>query len=109
VNSSPAVIAAYAVELADALFHANEHLPFSCSTNNTGGVKVNDQMYAAVICNGDSVPGQQSCGQVPLSEQEYERQLSKPNSLWCCPHRGSTAEFDDELFEDLHNKTSVSP
>ena len=39
VNSSTPEIAAYAVEIADALFHANEHLPFPCSTNNTGGVE----------------------------------------------------------------------
>jgi len=36
VNSSTPEIAAYAVELADALFHANEHLPFPCSQSDAG-------------------------------------------------------------------------
>jgi|SRR6185312_5626488 len=65
-------------------------------------VKPTPECYAAVICHGDSVPDQQPCGQVPLSQDEYNRQMNKPDSLWTCPRCGSTADFDDALFEDLH-------
>lgn len=58
--------------------------------------------YAAVICNGDSIPGQEGCGQVLLSESEYTRQTNKPDSLWTCPRCGSTAEFDDDYFDERH-------
>lgn len=61
-----------------------------------------DVAYAAVICRGDSVPGQKSCGQVHISESEYSRQMNRPDSLWMCPHCGSTAHFDDDYFEELH-------
>lgn len=64
--------------------------------------RTEDQHYAAVICRGDSVPGQQPCGQVPLSESEYNRQMNRPDSLWACPRCGSTAEFDDDYFEEHH-------
>jgi hypothetical protein len=59
-------------------------------------------VYAAVICSGDSVPGQPRCGQVKISEAEYNRQMDRPDSLWMCPGCGSTANFDDEFFEELH-------
>jgi hypothetical protein len=58
--------------------------------------------YAAVLCRGDSVPGQPRCGQVKINEAEYSRQMDRPDSFWMCPHCGSTADFDDEFFETLH-------
>ena len=61
-----------------------------------------EENYAAVLCHGDSVPGQERCGQVLISEDEYDRQMSRPDLLWTCPHCGSTAEFDDDYFEERH-------
>ena len=61
-----------------------------------------EQVYAAVLCRGDSVPGQPRCGQVKISEAEYSRQMDRPDSFWMCPNCGSTANFDDEFFETLH-------
>lgn len=61
-----------------------------------------DQMFAAVFCRGDSVEGQQPCGQVPLSESEYSRQLRQAHRHWMCPRCGSTADFDDDHFESKH-------
>jgi hypothetical protein len=60
------------------------------------------QLYAAVVCRGDSVPGQQPCGRVKINEAEYSRQMDRPDSLWMCPHCDSSADFDDEFFEELH-------
>lgn len=57
--------------------------------------------YAAVRCHGDSVPGH-CCGLVEIDEQEYMRQMMRPDSLWCCPNCGSTASFDDTYFEKSH-------
>lgn len=56
--------------------------------------------YAAVRCRGDVAA--HSCGLVEIDEQEYSRQMSRPDSLWCCPNCGSTAYFDDEYFEKSH-------
>jgi len=61
--------------------------------------------FAAVRCHGDSIPGQEPCGLVEISEQEYERQMNRPDSLWCCPHCGSTATFDDDDYEERHGIT----
>lgn len=61
-----------------------------------------DLPYAQVRCHGNSVPGY-CCGSVGLSEEEYFSQLSRPNSLWCCPNCGSTASFDDTFFDKRHN------
>lgn len=55
----------------------------------------NDDTPYAVYCNGDSIPGQSSCGLVFLAESDYLRQLSKPDYGWSCPHCGSTARWDD--------------
>lgn len=63
--------------------------------------KSTDEHYAAVVCHGDSWPGQTPCGQVPLSESEYDRQMRRPDSLWMCPRCGSTATFDDDYFEKV--------
>lgn len=57
--------------------------------------------YAALICKGD-FPNEPSCGQVLISEDEYLNQLDEPDALWRCPHCGSTANFDDEYFEQAH-------
>lgn len=56
--------------------------------------------YAAVFCKGDSFGT--SCGQIELTSEEYLHQLNQPNQGWSCPRCGSTADFDDTYFEDLH-------
>ena len=64
--------------------------------------------YAAILCQGDNIEGQTACGQVELTLEEYMHQLNKPDSGWFCPHCGSTADFDDNYFEDLHYKETQS-
>jgi uncharacterized C2H2 Zn-finger protein len=39
------------------------------------------------------------CGTVFLTEQEYIRQLYKPDSLWQCPKCGATAWWDDDNYD----------
>ena len=57
-------------------------------------------MKYAVRCNGDiDIPDFTGCGLVELSEQEYTRQMSRPDSLWECPNCQSTAQWSDEVFE----------
>lgn len=51
--------------------------------------------YAFVVCH-------EACGQVALSEAEYDRQMSRPDSGWMCPQCGAPASFDDEAYEALH-------
>lgn len=34
-----------------------------------------------------------------LTEAEYDRQLSRPDSLWKCPRCGDAAHWDDEIYE----------
>lgn len=52
----------------------------------------------AVWCTGlmEEVP---SCGKQFLSEEEYDRQMSRPNSMWRCPACGAEATWDDEHYE----------
>lgn len=58
-----------------------------------------EQYFAFVRCRGDSVPGQQVCGIVGLTMEQYEQQMNKPDSLWYCPNCGSTATYDDARSE----------
>lgn len=57
--------------------------------------------FAAVFCSGDWMDGGPSCGLVTLSFDEYQRQMAKPDHLWCCPNCGSTATYDDRRSEEL--------
>lgn len=36
------------------------------------------------------------CGPVELSEEEYNKQLDSPNSVWTCPICAESAEWDDD-------------
>lgn len=43
-----------------------------------------------------------SCGEMDLTQDEYVRQINRPNDLWVCPkckHPGHIIEPDDEEFE----------
>lgn len=46
----------------------------------------------AVICND-------KCGQALISQEEYDRQMDKPDSFWQCPLCKGSAEWDDAHFE----------
>lgn len=59
-----------------------------------------ERFYAFVRCAGNSVPEQQSCGLIGLTEAEYMRQLDKPDHGWFCPRCGSSAEYDDVASEE---------
>jgi len=63
-------------------------------------MSTDERFLAFVRCAGDSVPGQQSCGLVGLTEHEYLRQLDKPDVGWWCPHCGSSAQYDDTASEE---------
>lgn len=52
-----------------------------------------ENYYARVICPIH--------GYIGLTQQEYNRQMNLPDSLWKCGC-GESALFDDEFFEDVH-------
>lgn len=68
-----------------------------------------DQHFAFVHCQGDSVPGQQSCGLVGLTKADYLAQLNKPDHGWFCPTCGSSAEYDDEASEKAQGIANEEP
>ena len=41
-------------------------------------------------------------GPVDIDRANYDQQMGKPNSFWVCPRCGSTAQFDDDRFEELN-------
>lgn len=61
--------------------------------------------YAYVFCDGDF---EISCGQVPLTEEEYLRQLSNPNRPWSCPKCGAGAQYDDAGSEKLMEERELA-
>ena len=62
----------------------------------------------AVRCTGDTLdgPGRFPCGIVYLYlsrepvQHGYSYQLSKPDSGWYCPNCGSTAIWQDDIYEE---------
>ena len=57
----------------------------------------------AVHCHGDSVPEMGSCGIVYLryeGQHGYKWQMNYPNRGWYCPNCGSTATFQDDIYEE---------
>lgn len=61
-----------------------------------------EKPYAVIRCHGDSVPGY-CCGKVNLTEEQYNAQMQRPDSVWACPNCGSNATFDDAAFERIHD------
>lgn len=58
-------------------------------------------VYAYVICEGGGLTDE-PCGRVPLTGEEYDRQMSRPDTTWVCPKCGGYAWFDNEAHERLH-------
>lgn len=64
------------------------------------GCPESNRPFAYVRCSGiDPSVGAISCGVQPLTLQQYERQLSRPDDLWKCPKCGAPADYDDERSE----------
>ena len=42
-------------------------------------------------------------GKVPISKEEYDRQMSDADSRWACPDCGGTASFDEERLEAYYD------
>jgi hypothetical protein len=61
--------------------------------------EIDNDTEAYVRCHGDSIPGVPSCGLVALSSAAYMAQMMRPDSVWCCPHCGSTATYNDTESE----------
>lgn len=70
--------------------YAREQLEKMRPPDGTPAVAAAPTPYA-VICRTD--------GQVFLTEDEYARQMSRPDSLWACPKCGEPAAFDDDHYE----------
>lgn len=69
-----------------------------------------DETFVAFVrCQGDSIPGQQACGLVGLTDREYTRQLAKPDVGWWCPHCGSSAAYDDVASEEAQGVNDDEP
>ena len=60
----------------------------------------------AVRCSGDTLDGvaqRAPCGIVYLEREGqhgYRWQMDKPNSGWYCPSCGSSATFQDDIYEE---------
>ena len=56
--------------------------------------------FAYVLCSGlDPAIGYTSCGVMPLTKAQYERQMDRPDSTWRCPKCGAEADYDDVRSE----------
>ncbi len=42
-----------------------------------------------------------TCGDVPLSPREYDRQMMKPDNLWTCPICDEEAIWNDDRYEKM--------
>lgn len=72
--------------------HAREQLAAMAPPEGTPAVAEFGSPYA-VICR--------THGQVQLTEDEYGRQLSRPDALWKCPKCGEEAQWDDSHYEQM--------
>lgn len=56
-----------------------------------------------VICNGHGVEGPGHilpCGVVDLTFEEYDYQMSRPDSTWRCPKCDASADWDDDCLPE---------
>lgn len=70
--------------------HARSELEKMRPPDGTPAVAVFETPYA-VICDEH--------GKVCLTEDEYSRQLCRPDSFWSCPKCGEFASWDDDHYE----------
>lgn len=70
--------------------YAREQLEKMRPPDGTPAIAAAPTPYA-IICSKD--------GQVFLSNDEYARQMSRPDSFWTCPKCGERASFDDDNYE----------
>lgn len=56
--------------------------------------QLNGPAYAGVVCSYH--------GKVDIDKEEYNRQMSRPNSLWRCPVCGESCDFDDDRYEQIN-------
>lgn len=60
----------------------------------------------AVRCRGDhGIEGLGSCGTVYMTRDEYNFQMSRPDSFWSCPKCGSSGSWDDDNYEKYINES----
>ena len=60
----------------------------------------------AVCCGGAfDVPGS-GHGLVYLTDEEYDRQMSSPDSLWKCPFCRYEAQWDDDNYEQMTEESA---
>ncbi len=77
-------------DLKDLQDKARQHLDAVRPPEGTPATSQTETPYA-VICRAH--------GQVFLTEDEYGRQLCRPDSLWTCPTCGRAAQWDDDHYE----------
>lgn len=54
----------------------------------------------ATICTGDPDLGWKGCGRQYMTQQQYNQQMSRPDSTWRCVCCGMEAEWDDDNYEE---------
>jgi hypothetical protein len=55
----------------------------------------------ATICRGGDFEGDTGCGQVFMTAEFYNHQMSNPDATWRCASCGREAEFDDSNWEKV--------
>ncbi len=61
----------------------------------------NPRPYAQVICYEAEI----GCGGfVPLTKEQYDQQMMRPNQTWRCPRCLSEAEWDDFYWEQAEKR-----
>lgn len=71
---------------------AHKHLDDVRPPEGTPAVSQEKTPYA-VLCRAH--------GQVFLTDDEYGRQLCRPDALWTCPKCGEAARWDDDNYEEM--------
>jgi hypothetical protein len=58
-----------------------------------------NKVAAYVNCHGGLFEGDKGCGLQALTDAQYTAQLSRPDSTWCCPKCGNSADYNDTESE----------